>query len=71
MAEGKEVTVVLVAWDERLDILPKGPAETLNGHRPANVACFHYPPTNMNAAQWIGLRKSRAVGLLRNAARIS
>lgn len=27
--EGKEVTVVLVAWDERLDILPKGPAETL------------------------------------------
>jgi hypothetical protein len=27
--EGKEVRVVLVRWDERLDILPKGPAETL------------------------------------------
>ncbi len=27
--EGKEVTVVLVAFDERLDILPKGPAKTL------------------------------------------
>ena len=28
-SEGKEVTVVLVAFDERLDVLPKRPAETL------------------------------------------